>query len=68
MTRREVLKSGVRVGLLALMGIGVVRVLRQAATEPAQDGVRRGCEAPGACGRCRLASRCPRQRSAGRGG
>ena len=68
MTRRELLQSGVRAGLLALMSIGVARALRQAATEPAKDGARRGCEAPGACGRCRLAARFPRQRSAGRGG
>ena len=68
MTRRELLKSGLRAGLLALMVSGVARALRQASTAPVKAGARPGCAAPGACGRCRLAARCPRQRSAGRGG
>lgn len=68
MTRREILKSGLRAGLLALMAGVVARGLRPTVRPPAQDGARKGCDAPGTCGRCRLAARCQRRRDAGRGG
>ncbi|MGI5923205.1 MAG: hypothetical protein ACOX9E_04615 [Lentisphaeria bacterium] len=68
MTRREILKSGLRAGLLALMAGVVARGLRSVAMSPAQDGVRQDCDVPGACARCRLAARCQRRRAAGRGG
>jgi len=67
MTRRELLKSGVRAGLLALMGIGVAGALRQTVTRPAKDGARCGCDEPRACTGCRLAACCPRKRADRRG-
>lgn len=58
MTRRELLKSALRAGLLGLMGYGVYRAMQTPAA-PADGAGRQGCAGGGACARCRLAKRCP---------